>query len=74
MLRTHTCGELSLQDIGKTVTLCGWVASIRNHGGVIFIDLRDRYGIMQLVYDQEHSPLAWKDAQEYGQEYVIQAA
>lgn len=49
MLRTHTCGELNEKDIGKKVKLCGWVNTFRAHGGVIFIDLRDKYGIVQVV-------------------------
>ena len=52
MLRTHTCGELTKQETGKEVTLCGWVDTIRNHGKVTFIDLRDRYGITQIVFNQ----------------------
>ena len=51
MLRSHTCSELTSDDIGREVSLCGWVATKRNHGGVIFIDLRDRYGITQVVFE-----------------------
>ena len=64
MYRTHTCGELRIADKGKTVTLAGWVQKVRNLGSMAFVDLRDRYGITQLVFD---------GSVDFGREYVIQA-
>jgi len=72
MLRTHTCGQLNSQDIGKDATLCGWVASRRDHGKLIFIDIRDRYGLTQVVFtpnDQAH-----KLAQNLRNEFVIRVS
>jgi len=72
MLRTHTCGQLRSGDIGKDVILCGWVQSIRDLGHLIFIDIRDRYGITQLkILPEENEALA-TTAREIGREYVIQ--
>ena len=50
MMRTHTCGELTISDVGKEVVLCGWVGSRRAHGKLIFIDIRDRSGLTQVVF------------------------
>lgn len=71
MLRTHTCGELRSENIGTTVTLCGWIQKIRDKGGLIWIDLRDRYGITQLLFD-EHCEESLKDiARTCGREFVL---
>jgi aspartyl-tRNA synthetase len=72
MLRTHTCGELRLSDITKAVTLCGWVQRSRKMGGMTFIDLRDRYGITQLVFDEAANAPLCAEANRLGREYVIQ--
>ena len=72
MKRTHTCGELADKDINKKVTLCGWCSTRRDHGGVIFIDLRDRYGITQAVFDPSFNLEAHKIAEKLGREDVIQ--
>ena len=71
MHRTHTCGQLTASDIGKDVVLSGWVANRRDHGGIIFIDLRDRYGLTQTVYDPADSESAWKVADSFRSEYVV---
>ncbi|MBI5412452.1 aspartate--tRNA ligase [Candidatus Peregrinibacteria bacterium] len=71
MLRTHTCGELTAKQIGKKVTLCGWVHRRRDHGGVIFIDLRDRYGLTQVVFDPEVNKSAWETASNVRTEFVL---
>ena len=71
MLRTHTCGELTANDTAKQVTLCGWVANRRDHGKLVFIDIRDRYGLTQVVFIPKESGDAYKLAQELRSEFVI---
>jgi aspartyl-tRNA synthetase len=71
MYRTHTCGELRLSDAGKEVLLCGWIHHLRHMGSMIFIDLRDRYGITQLVFNTEVNADLCKQASQLGREYVI---
>ena len=73
MYRTHHCGELSLEHLNQTVTLSGWVQKNRNKGFIIWTDLRDRYGITQLIFDEERTPKAvFEKAQGLGREFVIQ--
>ena len=72
MMRTHTCGELRKEHVGTKVQLCGWVETVRDHGGVIFIDLRDRYGLTQVIFDPRDSKEAWDLAQSTHGEYVVQ--
>lgn len=69
--RTHDCGTLTAKDIGQRVLLMGWVWHRRDHGGVIFIDLRDRYGITQIVFNPQRDPTAYQQADRLRSEYVI---
>lgn len=73
MFRSHTCGELRLSDAGKQVTLSGWVSKIRLMGSMAFVDIRDRYGITQLSFNEGYSKELLAKAAELGREYVIQA-
>ncbi|OGI28729.1 MAG: aspartate--tRNA ligase [Candidatus Moranbacteria bacterium RIFOXYA12_FULL_44_15] len=70
-MRTHTCGELSKSNIGQSVTLAGWVHRRRDHGGVIFIDLRDRYGLTQIKFDPAINEAAWQEADKLRSEWVL---
>ena len=70
-MRTHYCGEVSLEDIGSEVTVCGWTNSYRDHGELVFIDLRDKSGLVQLVCDPKDGAEAHKAATEVRDEYVI---
>ena len=72
MFRTHTCGELRISDVNKQVTLSGWVQRSRKMGGMTFIDLRDRYGITQLVFNEEVNAELCERANKLGREFVIQ--
>jgi aspartyl-tRNA synthetase len=73
MLRTHTCGELNNRNINETVTLSGWIQKSRDLGGMTFVDLRDRYGITQLVFNMETRPELCQQARKLGREFVISA-
>ncbi len=73
-MRTHTCGELRRDSVGQRVRLSGWVESVRDHGGVIFVDLRDRYGVTQVIFDPEDSRETWDKAQRLRSQYVIAVA
>ncbi len=72
MKRSHTCGALSAEHVGQAVTLCGWVDTVRDHGGILFIDLRDRYGMTQVVCDPDDSAAAAEVAKSTRPEFVIQ--
>jgi aspartyl-tRNA synthetase len=72
MLKTHNCGELRAENAGETVTLAGWVHRRRDQGGLIFIDLRDRWGITQIVINQENQPHVHQKAKDIRNEWVIQ--
>jgi len=71
MLRTHTCGQLNANDVGKVVTLCGWVGSRRDHGKLIFIDLRDRYGLTQVTIIPRDLGEDYQKAKELRSEFVL---
>ena len=75
MLRSHTCGELRISHVGLKVLLCGWVQKVRDKGKMIWIDLRDRYGVTQLIFEEESTPNEiYKMARECGREFVLQAS
>jgi len=69
--RTHTCGDLTLKQVGEDVSLNGWVATSRDHGGLIFVDIRDRYGVTQLTFNEEIYPEAFESAKRLSMEDVI---
>ena len=71
MLRTHTCGELRASHAGQAVTLCGWAHSVRDHGGLVFITLRDRYGFTQVVVEPGASQSAAECARGIHRESVL---
>lgn len=71
MLRTHDCGELTAKDISKKVTLCGWVSTRRDHGDLIFFDLRDKHGITQIVFDPKKNKTAHEMAHDIRNEYCM---
>jgi len=75
MLRTHTCGELRISDVNKDVILSGWVQRVRNKGGLIWVDLRDRYGVTQLIFEEDSTEKELlSKAASLGREFVIQAS
>ena len=74
MLRTHTCGELRISSLGESVTLCGWVQKVRDKGGMVWVDLRDRYGITQLIFEEGKTAAdVLEKVRTLGREFVIKA-
>ncbi len=73
MLRTHTCGALNIENVGQSISLSGWVQKSRDLGGMTFVDLRDRYGITQLVFNMDTNVELCEQARKLGREFVIQA-
>lgn len=69
--RTHGCGTISEQEVGKEVVLCGWVERRRDHGGLIFLDLRDRSGVVQVVASPDHNVESFHKAEDVRNEYVL---
>jgi len=74
MLKTHNCGELRLTHVGQEVLLAGWVNRWRDHGGLVFLDLRDRSGIVQVTANPDMAPEAHAAMQQARGEYVLQIA
>jgi len=74
MYRSNNCGELRIADVGRDVSLCGWVQTNRDFGGMTFVDLRDRYGITQIVFNSEEDANLSEEARKLGREFVIQAS
>ncbi len=74
MYRTHTCGELNEKNAGKSATLCGWVDTMRDHGGLTFMDLRDRYGLTQVVINPEKNAKSAETAKKIRREFVVRVS
>ena len=75
MLRTHTCGELRINDVNNEVVLCGWVQRVRDKGSVLWVDLRDKYGITQLIFEEgKTADDVFKTAASLGREFVVKAS
>ena len=74
MYRTHNCGELRMAQVGEEVKLSGWVQRTRDFGGMTFVDLRDRYGITQLVFNMEDEKSLGEQVRKLGRDFVISAS